>query len=67
MARFAMPNFLQDAVPDFFSPKTAHGAKIVFALDDRQPGDAVIEHGGGGHKRRIIERDGHRISEKKVA
>jgi len=43
MTRFDLSDFLDDAVANLFSAKAAHGPRVVFALDNRQPGDAVIE------------------------
>ena len=62
-----LADFLEDAAADFFSADEADGAQVGLALDDGQPGEGVIEHGGGGHENGIVERDVHGIAEKKFA
>jgi len=40
-------HLFDQAAGDPIASEAAHGARIVFAFDDGQPGDAAIEHGGG--------------------
>ena len=58
-ANFRVPEFLDDALTDLISSQAAHGSRIVFSLDHRQPGDAMIEHRGGGHESGILKRHTH--------
>jgi hypothetical protein len=67
MTSGALADFLDDAAADFFSADEADGAQVGLALDDGQPGEGVIEHGGGGHENGIVERDVNGIAEKKFA
>ena len=53
--RLHLCDFFDEAAADPISSETAHGARIVFAFDNGQPGDAVIEHGGGCDERRILK------------
>ena len=55
MIRLRVPDSLDHSVEDFFPPEITDGPGIVLALDNRQPRDAVIEHGGGCHQRGIVE------------
>jgi hypothetical protein len=56
-------DFLDHAVADPFSSKTSHRPEIIFALNNREPRDAVIEHGSGRREGRIFKRYIDRISE----
>src|SRR5882724_6502164 len=42
-------------------------SRIVLALDNRQPRDAMIKHGSDGHQRRIVEGHINWIHHEKVA
>jgi len=48
---FALRDSFDHTFADPFSAKKSHGPRIVFALDDGQPGNTVIEHGCGCTKR----------------
>jgi len=62
-----LADFLDDAAADFFSAEVADGAEIIFALDHRQAGEAVIEQGGGGHENGIVKSDVNGIAEQELA
>ena len=66
MIRCDVSDFLDDAMADLFCTEAAQWPLIVFALDNRQPGDAVIEHGCGCNQSRIVKSHTHGISEQKV-
>ena len=53
--RLHLCDFFHQAAGDPISSEATHGARIVFALDDGQPGDAVIEHGGACDERGILQ------------
>ena len=55
VGRLHLCDFFHQAAGDPISPEAAHGTKIVFALDDGQPGDTVIEHGGACDERGILK------------
>jgi len=55
MMRLRLPDSFDHAVEDSFSPKITDRSRILLALDNRQPGDAMIKHGSDRHQRRIVE------------
>jgi hypothetical protein len=40
---------------DLFSTEKSHRPRIIFAFDDGQPGNTVIEHGGGCDESGILK------------
>lgn len=59
--------FLDEAVADFVAAESAYGTEIGFALDNGQPGDAVVEHRGGGCQSRVVEGNVHAVIGEEVA
>src|SRR4029077_9446669 len=64
--RLHLCHFFDQAEGDPIASEAAHGASIVFAFDDGQPGDAVIEHGRRCDDKGILESDIDRIRGQKV-
>src|SRR5215467_5398478 len=66
-SRLYLCHFFDQAAGYPIASEAPHGARIIFAFDDGQPRDVVIEHGGGCDKRRIFERYIYRIRGEKVS
>ena len=62
-----MCHFFDQAAGDPVASESAYRARIVFALDDGQPGNAVIEYGGGCDEKGILESYIDRIRGQKVS
>jgi hypothetical protein len=60
-------HFFDQAAGYPIASEAPHGARIVFAFDDGQPGNAVIEHGGGCDDKGILDSDIDRIRGQKVS
>lgn len=52
----ALADFLDHAAADSCAAEAADRSEVGFALDDGEPGDAVVEHGGCGHEDGVVQR-----------
>lgn len=54
MCRVALADFLDHAAAESCAAEAANGLQVVFAVDNGEPGYAVIEHGGGGDEGGVV-------------
>ena len=55
MIRLLVGEFFHQAARNPIAPEAADGSKIILAANNRQPGDAVVEHGGGSDESGIVQ------------
>ena len=55
MLRLRLLDSFDHSVEDILPPEKTDGPGIVLALDNWQPRDATIKHGGDRYQRRIVE------------
>ncbi len=55
LSRLPLRDSFEHTLADFFSTEKAHGPRIIFAFDDGQPRNTVIEHGCGCDEGGILQ------------
>ena len=54
MCSVALADFLDHAAAKSCAAEAANGLQVVFAVNDGEPGYAVIEHGGAGDEDGVV-------------
>src|ERR1700734_761141 len=67
MSGLGFAEFLDYAAAGSCAGKVANGLQVAFGVNNGDPGDAVVEHGSGGHQEWVIQGDIEGIGREQVA